>query len=75
MRVWRWFRGLFDKDKYKYRVINLEENLGFLITFFGELPCPCDKCNNWEREDGGDCFKCNGSGVTKHKYLMSWPWQ
>lgn len=79
----KWLRkwlGIDGQSKTLSLILEeLEEintDLKILSSFIGEMPVPCDKCNNYEQPDYLQiCIKCDNAGIVQHKTLMDWPWE
>ena len=54
------------------RTDHLIEIVSTIFNYIGEVPVRCDKCLNTEDEEAL-CFKCENTGVVKHKQLFNWP--
>ena len=55
------------------RVTELESNVEALVHYLSTVPTKCDKCFNFEGQEGV-CFKCDDSGITQKGQLIGWPW-
>lgn len=70
--MFKYFKNQKKKfDELYQRTDHLLDIIAALYNYIAEMPAPCDKCS--DQEVYKDCFKCENTGVVKHKQLFNWP--
>lgn len=57
-----------------YKYDDLQETTNAIVGYLGNIPAPCDKCENYSEPGSSVCFKCENTGIVQHQHLLGWQW-